>query len=72
MNKKVSNKITYLNFVLAFMILNLHSAYMSLFKTTDIVLLVNQIVRVICNMACQLFSMFQRCCFIGHVKRKNI
>lgn len=32
MNKKVSNKITYLNFVLAFMILNLHSAYMSLFK----------------------------------------
>lgn len=55
MNKKVSNKITYLNFVLAFMILNLHSAYMSLFKTTDIVLLVNQIVRVICNMAVPTF-----------------
>lgn len=28
MNKKVSNKIVYLNFILAFLILNLHSAYM--------------------------------------------
>ncbi len=27
MNKKVSNKIVYLNFILAFLILNLHSAY---------------------------------------------
>lgn len=31
MNKKVSNKIVYLNFILAFLILNLHSAYMELF-----------------------------------------
>ena len=35
MNKKVSNKIVYLNFILAFLILNLHSAYMELFDRSE-------------------------------------
>ena len=38
MNKKVSNKIVYLNFILAFLILNLHSAYMELFDTQAAIL----------------------------------
>lgn len=71
MNKKVSNKITYLNFVLAFMILNLHSAYMSLFKTTDIVLLVNQIVRVICNMAVPTFFYVSAMLFYRSCEKKK-
>ena len=41
MNKKVSNKIVYLNFILAFLILNLHSAYMELFDTNNTVLVIN-------------------------------
>lgn len=55
MNKKVSNKIVYLNFILAFLILNLHSAYMELFDTNNTVLVINQFVRIVCNMAVPTF-----------------
>lgn len=67
MNKRVSEKIVYLNFFLSFLILNLHSAYMELFHTNDIVLQINQIVHVICNMAVPTFffisaMLFYRSC----------
>ena len=55
MNKKVSNKIVYLNFILAFLILNLHSAYMELFDANNTVLVINQFVRIVCNMAVPTF-----------------
>ena len=70
MNKKVSNKIVYLNFILAFLILNLHSAYMELFDTNNTVLVINQFVRIVCNMAH--FSLFLLCCFIVHAKENDI
>lgn len=72
MNKKVSDKIVYLNFILAFLILNLHSAYMELFDTNNTVLVINQFVRIVCNMAVPTFFLFLLCCFIVHAKENDI
>ena len=67
MNKRISDKIVYLYFSLSFLILNLHSAYMELFDVNDVVLMVNQFVRILCNMAVPTFffisaMLFYRTC----------
>ena len=71
MNKKVSNKIVYLNFILAFLILNLHSAYMELFDTNNTVLVINQFVRIVCNMAVPTFFFVSAMLFYRSCKRKR-
>lgn len=71
MNSKVSNKITYLNFALAFLILNLHSAYMELFDSNNIVLMINQAVKVICNMAVPTFFFLSAMLFYRSCEKKK-
>lgn len=71
MNKKVSNKIVYLNFILAFLILNLHSAYMELFDANNTVLVINQFVRIVCNMAVPTFFFVSAMLFYRSCKRKR-
>lgn len=71
MSEKVSNKITYLNFALAFMILNLHSAYMSLFNATDIVVFINNVVKVMCNMAVPTFFFVSALLFYKSCEKKT-
>ena len=79
MSKQVSNKITYLNFILACLILNLHSAYMDLFDTNQMALDINQVIRIICNMSVPTFFfisslLFYHSCddvkYINVVKKK--
>ena len=70
MNQKVSNKISYLYFGMAFLILNLHSVYMSLFQSKEITNAINQIIRIICNMSVPTFFFVSSLLFYRSCEKK--
>lgn len=71
MNQRISNKITHLYFVMAILILNLHSAYMYLFETSDIAMIINQVVKIICNMSVPTFFFISALLFYRNCENKQ-
>lgn len=71
MEQKVSNKITYLYFLMSILILNLHSVYMEQFQASELALVVNQFVKIICNMSVPTFFFISALLFYRNCEKKQ-
>lgn len=71
MNRRVSNKITHLYFIMAILILNLHSAYMYLFEASNLAVEINQVIKIICNMSVPTFFFISALLFYRNCEGKQ-
>ena len=69
--KTVSNKIYYMYFILSFMILGLHSAYMELFENCKIPTVINDYFRIFWNMAVPTFFFVSALLFYRNCQNKK-
>lgn len=71
MNQRISYKITHLYFIMAILILNLHSAYMYLFDASDLAVIINQVAKIICNMSVPTFFFISALLFYRNCENKQ-